>query len=96
MGQGLLPAYSTGHDPPPLSRASGPPTSSQPPIRTHTGTALLVTTLVLGAGFGPFAFASYMPNVNFGILTALILSTALVTNLLLLPTLLLRHGRNDS
>ncbi|MCP4664070.1 MAG: hypothetical protein GY856_52470 [bacterium] len=51
----------------------------------------LVTTLVLVAGFGTFAFASYMPNVNIGILTALILSTALLTDLLLLPALLLRR-----
>ncbi len=65
-------------------------------VFTHTGPALLVTTLVLVAGFGTFVFASYMPNVNFGILTALILSTALLTDLLLLPALLLRHSRNDS
>ncbi len=63
-------------------------------VFTHTGPALLVTTLVLVAGFGTFVFASYMPNVNFGILTALILSTALVTDLLLLPALLLRRDRS--
>lgn len=63
-------------------------------VFTHTGPALVVTTLVLVAGFGTFAFASYVPNVNFGILTALILSTALITDLFLLPALLLLRSQS--
>ncbi len=58
-------------------------------IFTHTAKALTVTTLVLVASFGVFAFGSFIPNVNFGIMTALILSIALLTDLFLTPSLLM-------
>lgn len=58
-------------------------------VITHTGPALLVTTLILVAGFGTFAFAAFVPNINFGILTAIVLTTALVTDGTLLPALVL-------
>ncbi len=58
-------------------------------VLSYTGPALFVTTLILAVGFGTFAFASFVPNINFGILTALILSTALVVDLLLLPAILM-------
>ncbi len=58
-------------------------------VLTHTGPALVVTTLVLVAGFGTFAFSEFVPNINFGILTAIVLTTALVADLTLLPAILL-------
>ncbi|CAM2064303.1 MMPL family transporter [Sulfidibacter corallicola] len=58
-------------------------------VFTHTGPALAVTTLILVAGFGTFAFASFVPNINFGILTAIVLTTALVTDATLLPALII-------
>ena len=58
-------------------------------VITHTGPALLVTTTVLVVAFATFAFASFVPNINFGIMTAIVLSTALFTDATLLPAVLL-------
>ncbi len=59
-------------------------------VITHTGPALLVTTLVLVAAFATFAFASFVPNINFGILTAIVLTSALLADFTLLPAILLQ------
>ena len=59
-------------------------------VLTHTGPALFVTTLVLVVAFATFAFSSFVPNINFGIMTAIVLSSALITDGTLLPALLLR------
>lgn len=58
-------------------------------IVTNTGPALVTTTLVLVFGFGTFAFATFVPNIYFGVMTAVVLTTALVTDLTFLPALLL-------
>lgn len=58
-------------------------------IISHTGPALITTTLVLVFGFGTLAFAMFVPNVYFGIMTAVVLMTALITDLTFLPALLL-------
>jgi uncharacterized protein len=58
-------------------------------IMTFTGSALLVTTIILVAGFGLFIFGSFTPNVNFGVMCAFILTTALIVDLIFLPALLL-------
>lgn len=55
---------------------------------TSSGQALIVTTVILVSAFGCFSFASFMPNVNFGILTSIVLSLALLLDLILLPALL--------
>lgn len=54
-----------------------------------TGKALVITTVLLVAGFGSFIFADFVPNRNFGMLCAMILALALLTDLLFLPVLLL-------
>ncbi len=64
-------------------------------VLTHTGPALVVTTLILVAGFGTFAFAAFVPNINFGILTAIVLTTALVTDGTLLPALVLGRAQEQ-
>ncbi|MBT4762410.1 MAG: MMPL family transporter [Bdellovibrionaceae bacterium] len=58
-------------------------------VFTHTAPALITTTLVLVAAFATFAFASFIPNQNFGKFVALILSVALILDLTVLPALLL-------
>jgi len=58
-------------------------------VMTSTGPALISTTLILVLSFGVFIFADFIPNVNFGILTALVLSSALIVDLIFLPALLL-------
>ncbi len=63
-------------------------------VLTFTGPALLFTTIILVAGFGVLAFADFVPNYNFGILSVLVLITALITDLVLLPAILLRLHKN--
>jgi len=58
-------------------------------VLTHTGPALFVTTSILVVAFATFAFASFVPNINFGIVTAIVLSSALICDATLLPALLL-------
>jgi predicted RND superfamily exporter protein len=57
-------------------------------VFTSTGLALLVTTVILVSCFGLFMFANLMPNINFGILCALVLSIALICDLVLLPAII--------
>ena len=54
----------------------------------YAGKAILFTTVVLSASFSIFAFSTFTPNQNFGIVTATALFIALVTDLLFLPALL--------
>jgi len=58
-------------------------------IFSQTAIALIVTTLVLVASFGTFYFGTFVPNQNFGIMVAIILSFALICDLIFLPALLL-------
>ncbi len=53
-----------------------------------TGKALILTTALLVVGFGSFVMADFLPNRYFGILCALVLTFALLTDLLFLPALL--------
>lgn len=53
------------------------------------GRALLTTTLVLVAGFLIFVFSPFVPTAQVGILTALIIGSALIADLSLLPALLM-------
>ncbi len=57
----------------------------------HTSPALVVTTAILVISFGTFMFATFTPNKYFGVLTALIFSVALITDLSFLPALLLKR-----
>ncbi len=70
-------------------RLGSDPITAVAHVLTHTGPALFVTTLVLVAAFATFAFARFVPNINFGIITAIVLSTALITDVTLLPALLM-------
>lgn len=64
-------------------------------IFTYTGSALMVTTGILVAGFGLFVLGDFTPNVNFGILCAVVLSSALVVDMLFLPALLLKMPKKN-
>jgi uncharacterized protein len=57
------------------------------------GGALLVTTLILAAGFMMLAQSAFLPNSGMAQLTAIGIVAALLIDLLLLPTLLLRIDR---
>ena len=57
-------------------------------VLRYAGKAILFTTIVLSGAFSIFAFSTFAPNQNFGIVTATALVIALLTDLFLLPALL--------
>ena len=65
-------------------------------IFESTGVALISTTLTLVGGFGVFVFASFIPNFNFGVFSALVLFLALLVDLIFLPALffILKGSKN--
>ncbi len=58
----------------------------------ETGAALVLTTVILSAGFGVLLLSTIMANRLFGALSGLTLIFALLADLLLLPALVLRLG----
>ncbi len=58
-------------------------------IFQYTGSALIITTLILSSAFGLYIFGDFLPNVNFGILCAVTLLSALVVDLFFLPAFLM-------
>jgi hypothetical protein len=59
-----------------------------------TGLALVTTTVLLVIGFGSFILADFVPNHNFGLLSAYVLLMALLTDLLFLPAIILIFDRS--
>jgi len=60
----------------------------------YAGRAILFTTIVLSLSFSIFAFSTFTPNQNFGVVTAIALVLALVIDLLYLPALLHMADKN--
>jgi predicted RND superfamily exporter protein len=56
------------------------------------GPAIVVTTVILVAGFGILASSTFLVNAQMGLLTALAILFALLFDLLMLPALLLLGG----
>ena len=56
---------------------------------THVGQALLVTTLVLVAGFSILTLSTFKLNADMGLVTAITIAVALIVDFLLLPPLLM-------
>ncbi|MCH9814263.1 MAG: MMPL family transporter [Epsilonproteobacteria bacterium] len=57
-------------------------------IINHSGNAMILTTVILSATFALFGASSFIPNVNFAIVTVIALNLALLLDLVLLPALL--------
>jgi predicted RND superfamily exporter protein len=57
-------------------------------VISHSGNAMILTTLILSFTFAIFGVSSFVPNVNFAIVTVVALNIALVLDLVLLPALL--------
>lgn len=57
-------------------------------VLAHTSPALIFTTIILVLGFGTLGFATFVPNIYFGIMTAIILTLALFTDLTFLLAIL--------
>src|SRR5262249_6548507 len=54
----------------------------------HTGRILFATTSILVLSFGAFVVADFTPNLYFGVLTALTLTVALLTDMFLTSAVL--------
>ena len=50
-----------------------------------TGNALIITTLILSTCFALNMLGHFIPNVNFGMLSSLVLTSALIVDLIMLP-----------
>jgi predicted RND superfamily exporter protein len=57
-------------------------------VINHSAGAMILTTIILSFTFLVFMFSSFVPNVNFAIVTIVALNIALLLDLLLLPALL--------
>ena len=57
-------------------------------VINHSGAAMILTTLILSFTFSIFGVSSFVPNVNFAIVTVVALNIALLLDLVLLPALL--------
>jgi len=57
-------------------------------IISHSGNAMILTTVILSLTFALFGVSSFMPNVHFAIVTIIALNLALLLDLVLLPALL--------
>ncbi len=64
-------------------------------VLAETSPALMTTTAILVTAFGVFIFATFIPNLYFGVLTAIILSAALIADLTFLPALLYYQDKDD-
>jgi len=71
-----------------LKKAGQDEDSAIKEIFTYTGMALIFTTVILVLGFGLFIFGDFIPNINFGLLCAMVLMSALLADLIFLPALL--------
>lgn len=65
-------------------------------IMAHTSPALIATSSILVIAFGTFAFGTFTPNIYLGIMTAIILTVALFTDLTLLPAILLLGSKESA
>ncbi|SFP74096.1 efflux RND transporter permease subunit [Hydrogenimonas thermophila] len=57
-------------------------------VINHSGSAMILTTLILSVTFLVFTLSDFVPNVNFAIVTVIALNIALLLDLVLLPALL--------
>lgn len=62
---------------------------------SHVGKALVVTTIVLAAGFSVLTFSTFTMNSDMGLLTAITIVIALVTDFLLLPAILITYEKES-
>ena len=62
-------------------------------IFTNTAPSLINTTFIIVLGFGSFYFANYVPNAKFGVMVAIILTIALIADLILLPAILMLNEK---
>lgn len=54
-----------------------------------TGRPIIVTSIVLAAGFSILCLGNFTPNISFGMVSAVVILTALVADLVMLPAALI-------
>lgn len=59
-------------------------------VMHHAGAAIVFTTIILSVAFLIFVFSQFLPNVNFGLVTATALMIAVLIDLIMLPAILSR------
>ena len=64
-------------------------------IMQYAGSAIIFTTIILSISFTIFSFSQFIPNVNFGIVTAIALIIAVIVDLVMLPAILSRYDGKD-
>ena len=64
-------------------------------IMQYAGSAIIFTTIILSISFTIFSFSQFVPNVNFGIVTAIALVIAVAVDLIMLPAVLSRYDGKD-
>ena len=57
-------------------------------VISHSGNAMILTTFILSFTFSIFGISSFVPNVNFSIVTVVALNLALLLDFVLLPAIL--------
>jgi predicted RND superfamily exporter protein len=77
-------------------RQGVPPNQAMRLVMARTGPSLLSTNGILIASFASFGTATFVPNIYFGILTAFILTMALVADMFFTPALLLEDPRKEA
>jgi hypothetical protein len=66
-------------------------------VINNSASAMILTTLILSATFSVFATSSFVPNINFAIVTVVALNIALMLDLVLLPALLsIKYKRKEN
>ncbi len=56
---------------------------------TETGRPIIVTSVVLAAGFAVMGLSTFTPNIYFGLVSALVVLLALIADLVMLPAAML-------
>ncbi len=64
-------------------------------VMQYAGSAIIFTTVILSVAFLIFIFSQFLPNVNFGIVTAVALIIAVLVDLLMLPAILSRFDNGE-
>ncbi|GAB6060223.1 efflux RND transporter permease subunit [Desulfonatronum parangueonense] len=55
----------------------------------NKGLAIVTTSVILSIGFGVLVFSNFVPTIYFGLLSAMVMITALIGDLILLPAIIL-------
>ena len=64
-------------------------------VMQYAGSAIIFTTLILSSAFLVFMFSQFLPNVNFGLVTAIALMIAVLVDLVMLPAILSRFDGKE-